>query len=372
MHFLIPHKYILCLTLMLALLLAACKQAPAPVVDAPTPVEAEPFRIQLIPEAGLDSAARSHVLYVAMDDHFDPHRDTLPGDLAQAWRVDSLRPDASGRYAWEGASRDVAEVYLTTPSGDVCTLLAAAGEDYTWTYNQSAITASDTLNAWMQRTLADLQGRSKEACRQGLDSLCRADSTLRAALLLRQLLPTVSDTLFLRRCLGHLPAAAKPAWLMYDIDRRMDERFQTEYSGILKRNYKFSDAQGERFNFSSLNRGNLLVYFWADYDAPSVAALRRLKSKDAKIKVMTFCLHAADSAAWRKSIASVEGRHVWLADGLNHPMLRTWGITRPGVYLLLTSSARVLYRGLDEKGFAHSVDSIAGVDTPRRALKQLP
>jgi hypothetical protein len=151
---------------------------------------------------------------------------------------------------------------------------------------------------------------------------------------------------------------------MYDIDHRMDERFQTEYSGILKRNYKFSDAKGERFNFSSLNRGNLLVYFWADYDAPSVAAMRRLKSKDPKIQVLTFCLHAADSAAWRKAIASVEGRHVWLSDGMNHPMMRAWGITRPGVYLLLTSAARVLYRGLDEQGLAPCVDSIAG-KTPR-------
>jgi hypothetical protein len=342
-----------------ALCLSACGSKETAAPSAPAPIPAEPFSISLVPTADLDSAARHTLLYVAIDDHFTPHSDTLPGDLQRAWRLDSLKPDAQGRFRIDGTSHDVAEVYLATPSGRSYTLYAAGGGDYTWTYSATDILAEDSLNGWLRRTLADLQARSADSCRTALDSLCQADAgELRAALLVRELLPEVQDTLFLRRCLGHLTPEAKPAWLRYDIDQRMDERYRTEYSGLLKRNFNLTDAKGEAFNFSTLNRTDQLVYFWADYDAASVANLRRLESRTNKVKVLTFCLHAADSASWRKTVATVPGHNVWLHDGLNHPLTRAWGVTRPGVYLLLNATARVLYRGTDEKGLNHCLDSI--------------
>jgi hypothetical protein len=356
-------------TLCAALLLTACgRNQPEP--EASVVIPAEPFSISLVPAADLDSASRTALLYVAVDDHFNPHTDTLEGDLARAWRLDSLRPDAEGRYHLEGTSHDVAEVHLTTPSGSLRTLFAAGGGDYTWTYSKTDITAEDSLNGWMQRSLTDLQARTPDSCRLALDSLCLADAgSIRATLLIRELLPTVRDTLFLRRCLGHLSPEAKPAWLMYDIDQRMDERYRSEFSGLLKRNFTFTDSKGQTFNFSNLYRTDQLVYFWADYDAASVSALQRLEAKCRKAKLVTFCLHAADSATWRRQVSGLPGSNVLLRDGLNHPMLRAWGVDRPGLYMLLNASARVLYRGTDEKQLAHSLDSLPQPREERKLMQ---
>jgi hypothetical protein len=342
-----------------ALLVTACGKSEPQLTVQPESAPTYPFSIELSPAADADSTLRKAKLCVAVNDHYNPASDTLAGDLQRCCRIDSLQPDAAGNYRLTGSTRDVAELYIATPQGTMQSLFAAADGDYRWTYGRQGITATDSLNGWLQETASALRAMSPDSCLRAIDSICRRDvRQVRSALLVRELLPSVADTLSLRRSLGHLASEAKPVWVMYDIDHRMDERYRQQYSGLLNRSFKFADAKGATLDLAKQNRGDMLFYFWADYDAASVSALRRLESKGGKATVVTFCLHAADSGAWRKAVASLPGQNVWIKAGLNHPMLRAWGVERTGLYVLANSSARVLYRGMDEARLNAKLDSI--------------
>jgi hypothetical protein len=335
------------------------QQQVAPVEERPA---LQAFTFEGSYDSSADSTARRQALYLSIDDHYRPHTDTLPGEAVRQLRVDTLRPTADGHFRWEGQTRDVAELYLQHPVGSTRHFYAAAGGHYRLTLDRHGaptFAAEDSLNGWLHTTVEQLRSLSGDTLRTTLDSLCRVEaSEVRTALLLREMVATVRDTLFLRRCLGHLTPEAKPQWLMETIDRQMDRRFETSFDGTMKRNFLLYNQKGEKVNLSTLNRSAQLYYFWADYDAPSEAPLKRMEAWHKKVGIVSICLHAADSAAWRKADVSAADHKVWLRDGLNHPLLRAWGIDRSGTFFLISPSAKLLYRGTQESELRQQIDSL--------------
>ena len=51
------------------------------------------------------------------------------------------------------------------------------------------------------------------------------------------------------------------------------------------------------------------------------------KRRPKRVDIMTVCLHAADSAAWKKAIDKLPGYHVLLQSGFSDPTMKSWKIT---------------------------------------------
>lgn len=294
-----------------------------------------------------------------------------------------LSLDASGRFSFVSGAMDVSELYIETSDGHVARMYAVPGGQYEVTVDsvgQVAFASADTLNGWLQAVSDTLSVRSVARRQAIVDSLCmRHPASVRTALLLRDQIPALGDTLFVRRCLGRLSLAAKPAWLMADINRFMDTRFEILRRNHALRNFSFTDMEGKSFTLTSLNRDAQLLTFWADYDSLSMQGLEKLavwgreygvgdenldrlrKRRDGKprqLGMVTFCLHAADSAAWRTAVKEVPGRHVWLREGFNHPAVRAWAVRQLPASLLLGTASTLKYKGRVDDHLRVRLDSL--------------
>lgn len=315
-------------------------------------------------------SADSIFVYVMADRH-----DTL---------IDAhLLVDASGRFSFTSEATDVSEIFMETSDGRVARMYAVPGGGYEVTIDsvgRVTFASSDTLNGWLQQVADTLALRSLALRRAMVDSLCGLyPASLRTTLMLRDRMPLLGDTLFVRRCLGRLSPAAKPAWLMADVDRFMDTNFEIQRRNHVLKNFSFTDMEGKSFSLTSLNRDAQLLAFWADYDTLSLQALEKLaawgreygvgdenlarlrKQRDGKprqLGMLTFCLHVADSAAWRAAVREIPGRHVWLKEGFNHPAVRTWAVRQLPASLLLSPSSTLKYKGRIDDALRVRLDSL--------------
>lgn len=294
----------------------------------------------------------------------------------------SVKIDTTGRFSFSAEARDVAELRLLTPGGHVVTMFALAGGSYEVTIDSTgqATFVADTLNGWLQAVADTLARRPVESRRRMADSLCLAHpATVRTALMLRDGIRLLGDTLFVRRLLGHLTPTAKPAWLMAQVDSLMDGGYRLWRPARPMGRHSFTDMEGKTFTLQSLNQEAQLLTFWTDYDTASVASLRELtavgrdygvgddnlarlrrrkEGKPRRLGLVTFCLHAADSAAWREAVRDVPGRHVWLADGFNHTAVRDWAVTGLPDHLLVATSTTMKYRGPIDDAMRARLDSL--------------
>lgn len=298
--------------------------------------------------------------------------------------------DASGRFSFASEAVDVSELYIETSDGHVARMYAVPGGRYEMAVDSAgrvSFAPADTLNGWLQTQAGALAVRPISRRRAMVDSLCgRHPASVRTALLLRDQMQALGDTLFVRRCLGRLSPAAKPAWLMADIDRFMDTNFEILRRNHVPKNFSFTDMEGKNFTLTSLNRDAQLLVFWADYDSLSLKALEKLaawgreygvgdenlarlrKRRDGKprqLGMVTFCLHAADSAVWRAAVRELPGRHVWLKEGFNHPAVKAWAVRRLPATLLLGTASTVKYKGRVDNELRIRLDSLPVRPAPR-------
>lgn len=202
---------------------------------------------------------------------------------------------------------------------------------------------TDSLNSWLGWQHAKVAGMKYQERVSYVDSLCRTHrDELRTALLLCDEMETLNDSIAVRRCLGSLQPEVKPAWLM----KRFDEQFdllsaQSSRVSRLPREVLplLSDTV---YGLLDTRQESLVLLFWADYDSASVDSLQLLRriardyglyefaegfakeksptrsEKAHKVELLSVCMHAADSAAWRRMVDSIPGKHTWLQGGFAH------------------------------------------------------
>lgn len=270
---------------------------------------------------------------------------TAGGDSVEAFEAVEL-PVVNGSFSYAGnVPVDVDELTLSGQGLGSISLFAESGSDIQIEVTgnrQASFSESDTLNHWISLHRSQLLDMDKDLKRRSIDSLCQVHRTeIRAALLLREMMTDVNDSIFMRRMLGKIDAAAKPGWLMQDINERFDIM-----SHKLDRNFRLPKLDiptaDSVFSLQASRSEALVLYFWADYDSASIDSMKVLreiardyglyeyantyyKEKSAKksrhprrIEIMTVCLHASDSASWLSTLGKMPGRHAWLQGGFAH------------------------------------------------------
>lgn len=256
---------------------------------------------------------------------------------------DSLFLSPEGAFSIERRTPGLDELYLCSDGGELCRFYAVGGIEVRIALSGRSDSlvvefdsaANDSVNPWLLSQVELLADAAADERRAVVDSLCHLmPSDVRCALLLREEIAALSDSLFVRRCLGALDQQAKPEWLLKSIDDLL-----TETSAFLTRSRrqassKFQVNDTTVFDMGATRSDYLLVYCWADYDQASVDSLKvlaELVGDEYDMKRLTLfsvCLHASDSTAWRQQVKDLDGTHVWLPAGLADSRVRAWGTER--------------------------------------------
>lgn len=254
--------------------------------------------------------------------------------------VDSLILSPQGMLDYEGRAAGLNELYLCSDHGELCRFYASGGMAVDFSLRNSgdsllvAFTASehDTINAWLQEQRQSLADVAPQQLKDRLDELCHQHpDDVRNALLLRDEVVAVGDSLFVRRCLGALSDEAKPNWLLKSIDQLLVEISNFWYENRRLKGCVF-EADSAQFDFGATRSDYLLVYIWANYSQTSIDSLSVIDDLvnyeyDMKrLQLFTCCLDAADSTSWRQQIQGIEGTHAWIKAGLADKRLYNWGI----------------------------------------------
>ena len=250
-------------------------------------------------------------------------------------------------FDYKGVAQGIAEAYLCSEGGelsrfyvgegaDVSIRVSAAGTDF-------GTSAGDSVNTWLQAQIRDFGHWSVNKQRSVMDSLCHKQSAdVRCALLLRDEVESLKDSVFVRRCLGALTDEAKPAWLVKSIDEMLREMSDTSMGARRLKPGGVFPLQNDSLTFDMSNSRSeyLLIYFWADYSQESIDSLKVLDKivtdeyGEKRLKLLTCCLSAADSAAWLQHVEDIAGMHSWLPAGLTDVRVRNMHVKGiPTLYL---------------------------------------
>ena len=299
------------------------------------------------------------VLYA--DGHASMHEDSL-----------FLSPEHTFEVSRRTLSLD--ELYLCSDSGELCRFFAAGGMTVQLSLSGRADSLvahfddalGDTINPWLQQHIAELDGWKAEQRREVMDSLCHTmPGDLRCALLLRDQVLDLQDSLFVRRCLGALTPEVKPEWLLQSIDVLLagvspmsDRMRRLPTSTFVINDSTTYDMQASRVN-------HLLVYCWADYDQASVDSLQVLfdlvdDEYDMKrLQFLSCCLHAADSASWMEQVEDVmDVYNVWLPAGLADQRVRAWNVQRVPTLFLLDAYNNIQQRNVWGKDLRNALSRV--------------
>lgn len=257
---------------------------------------------------------------------------------------DSLFLTPEHTFTVERRALGLDELYLCSDGGELSRFYVMGGMDVSLHISgtrdslvvQFEPTETDSINPWLQqqRTAVSQCGEKERSAL--MDSLCHQMSAdVRCALLLREEVESLSDSVFVRRCLGALSAEAKPEWLVKGIDDLLlvNASYLTRSNRRLPAG-KFQVNDSTVFDMGASRSDYLLIYCWADYDSTSMDSLKTLvKLIDddyymKRLKLFTCCLGAADSAAWQAVVKDVEGTHVWLPAGVADQRVRNWDLLR--------------------------------------------
>lgn len=305
---------------------------------------------------------------------------------------DTVSIEADGRFDYSGQALTIDELYLSLPSGEVVRMFAAEGryEVTIDSLNQIFFYPEDSLNHWIQeRDKLFASTVAEQMRRETMDSLCRTySSDVRMGLLLRRQVQALDDSVFVRRCLGRLNPLAKPAWVVSDIDYLLSLKYRQPSSERvrLKPLPKLRCWQDSllTYDFQASRTQNVLMYFWADYDSTSMDSLRMfaqltkeygLYNELAKferkrgrlprrIELMSICLHAADSAAWKEVIADIPGIHCLLEAGFSEENVAAWHVNRIPCTMVLDRFSTLLATDVWGKELRQQLDK-ASVNTDK-------
>lgn len=256
-------------------------------------------------------------------------------------RADSLTLMSDRSVRHEGKTSGLDELYLCSAGGELCRFFAAGGADVQLTLRNDstglrpafAVSAQDSINPWLQDQRSQMDSLEVATRRLWMDSLCHLmPGDVRCALLLREELEALADSVFVRRCLGALTPDAKPDWLLKSID---DLLVQT--SGERPRNRRLAAASFVvndtlTFDMAAQRPDYLLIYCWADYDEASIDSLKTLCQLVAddydykRLRLLTCCLSAPDSTWWQQQVQDLDGMHVWLKAGLADKRMRNLNV----------------------------------------------
>lgn len=308
---------------------------------------------------------------------------------------DTVAVAADGSFTYLGETSSIDELLLCLPNGETGRLYAVADGEYEVsvdTLSQLAFAAGDTLNGWLQeRNPLFADSIAMDIRRAAMDSLCRTcASDVRAALLLREHLLSLQDSIFVRRCLGRLKPEAKPGWLVSSIDYLLT--LKGRQPSTLRERLKplpswwcWQDS-AVYYSLEQSRSESVVLYFWADYDSVSIDSLKmfrqladqyglydRLGHFDRKkghlprrIELVSVCLHAADSAAWKEVIASVPGKHCLRQAGFSDVSVSAWRVGKVPCTLVLDRFSTQLGHDIWGKELRQQLDRAAvNTDKPK-------
>ena len=308
----------------------------------------------------------------------------LYADSHVGLRADSLIASPQHTLQYEGRTVSLDELYLCSEGGELCRFYAGGGMqvDFTLRSEGGTLTADftesegDTINPWLRRHTAEL-GRMGAADRlRSIDALCHQHpADVRCALLLRDEVESVGDSIGVRRCLGALTDEAKPEWLLSSINQLL-----AETAPYLQRNRRLSNIKLQvndsvNFDMSASRSDYLLIYCWADYDPTSLDSLQVLQSLleedyDMKrLRMLSLCVGAPDSIWWRRHRGEAKEQRLdaLLPAGLSDQRVRQWRITQVPALILVdmygnqqqrdvwgADLRKALDRVPNKSGFAHT------------------
>lgn len=370
-------------------MLWACGSAPPTDGTSPAAEAGQPYRV-----AGMvvqDSLHADAPLRLCTDRHSALTCDTV-----------AVR---DGHFVHEGRTADVDELFLYTAGGRAYRFYAAGGQDLGLEIDSMGslhLAEADSLNTWLAAAQARLDTLLPDVLQRTLDTLCRANRTqVRAALLLRRYLPQLPDSVGIRRTLGALAPQAKPAWLMQEMEEALDRQSLRTKDGGIAATCKIQTSDS-LIDLLEKHPNGYLILFWADYAPLSVDSLRIMDDiarqyglyahekeylrhsggrQPKRLELMTVCLHATDSAAWRDAVRGVPGHHAWMQAGLNDPRIRRWQVEVVPQVLLLNQNGAVcattwgsdLRRAIDRlPNRAKPADATAAQKSPTRPRPETP
>ena len=277
-----------------------------------------------------DSATVDSTVTLIIDRHEQTF--TLQGDTLPAYEVLSL-PVEEGQFSYVGhVPMDADELYLYDQHAHEVRLYGTSGAKL-----EVNIDRNGRVTASSQKT----------------------DTTdLLRVIMLRDSIVTIHDSLQVRRRLGGLPAEAKPLWLSQSIDALLDRQSQQLSRKTRLQKVRLVTADTV-WTLPNSRPESLLLLFWSDQDSASIDSLQLfravardyglydfassfVKEKSAtrskkfhRIELFSLCVHATDSAAWRKTVKGLPGHHACLEGGLAHPLATELQVSElPAVVLL--------------------------------------
>lgn len=270
--------------------------------------------------------------------------------------IERTIPVTDGKFEYQGRTTGIDEIFILDSLGHSVSLFAEPGTMIDIVIKDSGIVefaGTDTINNVLRSITLEFDKLTLDnKKRKFIDSISDkfADSFV-SSLLIRDRMCDMKDSVVLRQCLGRLNDNVKPQWLMKDIEKQFDNQ------GLrLKKNVRLyplpkygTEIDTVFVDFSDSRQNAFFLYFWADYSQQSVDSLQMLtpiakqyglheyideftkREKDRRPKrvdIVTICLHAADSAAWKKHIEGLPGSHILLQDGFANKAMRAWKINR--------------------------------------------
>ena len=276
--------------------------------------------------------------------------------------VEEFLPVLKGKFAYKGKTSSVDELFIVDANGHVVNLFALPGAQIEIAIDvdgKAKFAGSDTINPIINDLLSEFDGLQDLKRKNLIDTICeKYGNSIISTLVIRERMNVLNDSVSLRRSLGRISDDAKPEWLMNVIEQQFDR------TGIrLKKNVRLSplskfstDIDSVFIDFNESRPNAMYLYFWADYNQQSIDTLKTLtpiakeyglheyffkfKSKDKdrkpkRVDIVTICLHAEDSASWKKAIEGIPGSHILLKDGFNNPTMKSWKINRVPYNLII-------------------------------------
>jgi len=285
---------------------------------------------------------------------------SVEGDSIPVYEELTL-PVVDGHFMYKGKSPiDADELYLYDQHGHVARLYGTSG--------------------------AKLE---VEVLKDGSVRQSSADTTdLMRALMLRDSIPVMKDSLKVRRLLGGIPESAKPDWLKLSINTILNQ--MSNKVGKSTRLPRVDLQLNDTVYPLLANRPEyLMLYFWSEAVPSSVDSLQLFNSiardyglysyassfakdksktrraKAHRIEMISVCMSASDSASWLSAVEPLPGKHTILQGGYAHPLATVCQIhqlpeivivDRFGNYQASQVWGKELYKWLDRSPFNSEVN----------------
>lgn len=264
-------------------------------------------------------------------------------DNHQYIAVDTITLDSNRTATFASHTDDTDELYLMSGNGiELCHFYATAKGRIEVNISGKAdslvidyTSPSDTINSWLQRleSITDSTLSTKEIAIRSLDSLKECgENKLRTTLLLRDFMPYLGDSIYVRRYLGGISDKDKPEWLVKCIDHQYPQlRSVSDLGRLSAAQFQMHDTL---VNINTSSRSDyMLLYFWGDYSQSSIDSLKTLSKRvdkdysDKRIVFVSFCVSAPDSTWWKDHIKGLPvGHHALINGGLADPRISNWHI----------------------------------------------